>query len=378
MRELGLAVQTMFADLEQRCQDAAFDATFPATGSFSKKDRKGRGYWYFQGYQDGQRYSRYAGPADDPEVAARIERFRDIKADFGERRRMIAALKAAGVPATDPFTGDLIDSLSGAGVFRLRGVLIGTTAFQGYAGLLGIRLPTAHLRTGDVDIAQFHSISVSVEDSLPPILDVLRRVDSSFQEVPHQADIRQAATFRNRTGFLVEFVVPNTSKDEYQDKPAEMPALGGAAAQPLGFLDFLIHNPARSVLLHGGGVSVRVPAPERYAVHKLIVVIVASRRRVDVGNHLKSDKDIAQAGILIEAMAPRRHHDLADAWIEAWGRGPKWRAALVEGRSRLPEDQRGMLADAVRRACRDLGQVPENLGFGVSAPPDFPMGDDPT
>ena len=360
MRELGLAIQTLFADLEQRSLDAEFDAAFPATGSFSKKERKGRGYWYFQGYEDRQRYSRYVGPADDPEIAARVERFRDLKADFTERRRMVSALKAAGLPTPDAFTGDLAEALWQAGLFRLRGVLVGTLAFQCYAGMLGVRLPAAHLRTGDMDIAQFHSVSISIEDSLPPILDVLRQVDPSFQEVPHQADARQATAFRNRKGFLVEFLVPNTGKDEHQGKPAAMPALGGAAAQPLRFLDFLIHAPVRSVLLHAGGVSVRVPAPERYAVHKLIV---AARRRADPGGRLKADKDVAQAGILIEAMAPRRHHDLADAWIEAWSRGPKWRSALVEGLSRLPDEQWEMLAAAIRRAGGSRGVRAEDMGF---------------
>jgi len=346
LRELGLAIQTLFADLEQRCLDAEFDAAFPSNGSVSKKERKGRSYWYFQGYQDGRRYSRYVGPADDPEIADRVARFRDLKADVGERRRMTAALKAAGLPAPDAFTGDLVETLWRAGLFRLRGVLVGTLAFQCYAGLLGVRLPAAHLRTGDVDIAQFHSISVSIEDSLPPILDVLRQVDVSFQEVPHLADARQATAFRNRKGFLVEFLVPNTSKDEYQGKPAVMPALGGAAAQPLRFPDFLIHAPVRSVLLHGGGVSVRVPAPERYAIHKLIVAI---RRRDDPAGRLKADKDMAQAGNLIAALAPRHHHDLADAWNEAWLRGPKWREALTLGRARLPVQHQTTLDDVVRR-----------------------------
>lgn len=119
MRELGLAIQTMFADLEQRCLDAEFDAAFPTTGSFSKKERKGRGYWYFQDYEDGHRHSRYVGPAEDPEIAARVERFRDLKADFTERRRMVSALKAAGLPSLDAFTGDLAEALWQAGVFRL-------------------------------------------------------------------------------------------------------------------------------------------------------------------------------------------------------------------------------------------------------------------
>ena len=48
-------------------------------------------------------------------------------------------------------------------------------------------------------------------------------------------------------------------------------------AQPLRFLDFLIRDPEPTVILHGPGIYVHVPAPARYAVHKLIV----SHRRPD-------------------------------------------------------------------------------------------------
>lgn len=52
-----------------------------------------------------------------------------------------------------------------------------------------------------------------------------------------------------------------------------MSALGGALAEPLRFLDVLIHAPVRVVLPHGFGIPVLVfvPSPERYAVRKLIV-----------------------------------------------------------------------------------------------------------
>ncbi len=46
-------------------------------------------------------------------------------------------------------------------------------------------------------------------------------------------------------------------------------------------------------------VTVNVPAPERYAVHKLIV---ASRRENDDNGVLKREKDVQQASHLFEAM----------------------------------------------------------------------------
>ena len=62
-----------------------------------------------------------------------------------------------------------------------------------------------------------------------------------------------------------------------------MPALGGASAQPLRHLDFLIRDPVRSVLLHGGGVPVTVPAPERYCVHKILLSTERQAQNLDPG-----------------------------------------------------------------------------------------------
>lgn len=373
LNPISLPLQTMFAEVEQRSLDAAFDELYAENGSFSKRERNGQHYWYYNGYnrQTGAKSVTYVGPAREEAITRRVERFHQIKASFRDRRRMVNALRAAGLPTPDPLVGDVVEALARAGAFRLRCVLVGTVAFQTYAGLIGVLLPMQTLATSDIDVAQFHSISLLVDDSLPPILDVLRSVEESFQEVPHPMDGRFSAKYRARD-VEVEFLTPNRAGEHHQGKPTLMPALGGAAAVPLRFLDYLIHNPARSVLLHKAGVPVRVPAPERYALHKLIV---ATRRRGDQHGQAKRDKDIHQAGTLIEALAlRRRHHDLLDAWIDAWERGPKWQAALIHGRSMLPPAHQVILCDAITTASRDSGDRLDDIGFAPSpatnAPPD--------
>jgi hypothetical protein len=127
-----------------------------------------------------------------------------------------------------------------------------------------------------------------------------------------------------------------------------MPALGGAGAQPLRFLDFLIREPVRSVLLSGAGVPVVVPAPARYAIHKMMVAV---ERRGGADN-AKIPKDIAQAGVLIEALAHGHQAiDAGFAWIEAFERGEGWQRRLAEGRLRLPEGARMLLDQAIRDAA---------------------------
>jgi hypothetical protein len=139
----------------------------------------------------------------------------------------------------------------------------------------------------------------------------------------------------NQTGALKGIPVVSVSSD---------PALG---AQPLRFLDYLLYGDVPTVVLHGPGIAVNVPAPERCAVHKLIV----AARRSGAGR-VKAAKDAAQAGILIRAMVATRQGDsLRDAWDDAAGRGPRWRQALAKGRGRLEPEAAEALAGIVGKAA---------------------------
>src|SRR5262249_30308615 len=247
---------------------------------------------------------------------------------FKRRHTLVRALIAAGLPTPDPLSGRIVEAFWKAGFFRLRGVLIGTLAFQSYAGILAVRLGARPLMTQDADFAQFWSIAQSVDEPLAPPLTILRTVDESFAAVPHLSDPFVSTRYRNRRDYLVDFLTPNRGTEERQGKPVRMRSLAGAGAEPLRHLDFLIHAPERSVLLHAGGVPVTVPRAEAYAVHKLIVA-------VDRVNQAKSAKDIQQAQILIDALAIKRPAELAGSWAKAWGVGPKWRRKLESGRARL-------------------------------------------
>ena len=372
---LGLALQTVFADLIQRNLDATFESQFPVSGRFVRRHRGEHGYWYFEWPERNDaghliNRSRYVGRASDAEITARVEHFGTLKTNALERRRTVAVLRSAGLPTPPRFIGEVLEALADAGVFRLRATLVGTVAFQTYAGLLGVRLPVAAAVTADADIAQFHLISICVDDtsgkssrrSIDPILKVLGKVDRTFSAMAHTGNKAQAAAFMNASGFKVEFLTPNRGSDDHMGKPTLMPALGGAAAEPLRFMDFLIYGALRSVLLHGRGVLVNVPAPERYAVHKTMLSVL----RQDRNGAGKSTKDAQQAGILIEAMAhERRLADVGAVWIEAWEHGPRWRDLLAAGRLRLSPEQQELLQQATEVACREGGLDPAQVGYGA-------------
>lgn len=366
MKTIDLAYRTMFAELVQRSLDASFETDFSIAGNFVRVPVKGRNYWYFEQTQP-KKTRKYVGPADDPDIAKRVEAFQEIKGDLRARRRLVSSLtRDAGLAAPDRFTGDIVEAMGNAGIFRLRGLLVGTVAFQTYAGLLGVRLPGASLQTGDADFAQHYSVSSSLEDTLPPVLDILKAIDPSFRAIPHRLDPARVTQFENAARYKVEFLTPNRGSDDYADRASLMPALGGASAQPLRFLDFLIQEPVRTVMLHRSGVPVVVPSPQRYAVHKLIV---ASRRQSDAGSAAKREKDIQQASLLIEALGEtRRGDDLAEAFTEAWNRGPNWRAAIQQGLNALPERQRTSALSTIQVGLASIGAKPDGFnGTGSTA-----------
>ena len=336
MEEISVSSQSMFAELLQRCLDGEFDDAFQEQGSFVRRRRASRTYWYYRWDAGGAKHERYVGPVTDKSITDRVTRFADIKSDYRQRREMVRALLATRLPAPDAMAGGVVEAMWKAGFFRLRGVLVGSLAYQCYAGVLGIKLTAASVRTDDVDFAQFWGISENIGESMEHPLKVLQALDPTFREVPDINDPFVTSRYRTKTGYKVEFLTPNRGSDDHQGQPARMKALSGAGAQPLRHLEFLIHEPERSVMLFGGGVPVTLPRAERYAVHK---VIVAVERK----DQVKAQKDILQAGTLIMATAKRRPLELGEAWLQAWNAGPRWREKLDSGLQRLSDEQRSEL-----------------------------------
>jgi hypothetical protein len=325
-----LLIQTQYAELLERVESAAFEEAFPEPGNFLSKQVTGRTYWYFQAPRvAGQpRPQRYVGP-ENPELLSRIEVHRRQVQDHKERRALVTTLVRSGrMPQPLPRMGQVVESLARAGLFRLRAVLVGTMAYQCYPAMLGLRLKQAQLTTSDVDIAQFLSISVAVGDRMADPLTVLRAVDPTFGPAPSLNDREPPCSYLAANALKVEFLTPNRGADT--DSSTHLPALQ-TQAQPLRFLDFLIYEATPAVLLHGEGVLVNVPRPERFAVHKLIL---APRRTVA---EAKSAKDLRQAAELLAWLVEFRPHDLRDAWQGARDRGPSWRDLLTAGFAQVPE-----------------------------------------
>jgi hypothetical protein len=218
-----------------------------------------------------------------------------------------------------------------AGVFRLGGTLVGTQAFRCYEGELGVRIGFDQAAmTDDIDIASFERLSLALQDHVDePLAEVFSAL--RFAPVP---SLDKGPVWRwQQTGrqTLIEFLTPSFDDAE---NIRDLPALG-VSAQSLHFLNYLIADPVFAPFPYRSGVLIRIPRPERYAIHKLIV---ADRRRGGP-DALKSRKDRAQAAFLIGVLAEERPDDLAEAHETAQGNGPAWRARIDASLSRMPDTQ---------------------------------------
>lgn len=359
--DISLTLQTTYAELLERTRAAAFSEAFPNDGAFVLKIVRGRRYWYFQASSAGGRGQKYVGP-ETPELLGRIAAHRAARTWQRDQRSLVATLVRVGnFPTPRKDVGELAAALADAGVFRLRGVLVGTVAYQTYPAMLGVRLPVALVQTEDVDVAQFADVSEAMGDATRPMLEVLREVDSSFRPVPH-IDPGRTLSYIAASGLRVEFLAPNRGRNT--EEPLHLPALG-TDAQPLRFLDFLIRDPEPAVLLYGTGVLVSVPAPQRFALHKLIV---ARRRREESG---KREKDLRQARALLDTLVERRPHELRSVWVEAFRRGKTWQRLLGEGLGLLPpltRDRVLMTVGAPRAVVPglDVRFAPERAAYDAS------------
>lgn len=336
--ELPIAVQTLFADLVERAWTGNLADLATTGGTAYTQEVSGRRYWYWQPPTgpDGKRpRPRYIG-ADTEAVRERIHAMQAHVQNLRQRRDMVRSLRAVRLPVPDALTGDILAMMAQAGVFRLRAAVVGSVAFQSYSGMLGVRLPATLSRTGDLDVGQFTSIAIAVEDRIDQDLEtVLRTVDSRFEAVPDMIDGRRTVRYALRSGgsdlFTVDILTPLRGPD--QGRVAALPALR-TDAQLLRYLDFLLYQEVNSVALHGAGIPINVPDPTRFALHKLIVAHL--RRHDDPRSQTKSRKDLEQAASLIGVLAHQRPDDLRDYWAELCERGPSWRKAATASLASLP------------------------------------------
>jgi hypothetical protein len=189
--------------------------------------------------------------------------------------------------------------MADAGLFK-SAVLVGTAAYQCYSPIVGAVLPSAALMTQDADVATA-SLALAADEGDDTLETILKRADKTFTSIPGLERRALPSRFKSASGFLVDLLTPNLRRSDTNPMPLKQL---GAGAIPLQHLAWLIEEPVGAVALHGAGVPIRVPAPARYGVHKLVI---AQKRHAA---NAKRQKDLMQAKSLMEALAE------SDPW--AW------------------------------------------------------------
>ena len=252
----------------------------------------------------GTRREEYLGKVDDPGVVARLD---DVRARMAATNASIASVRLlarAGYAIVDKKAFFTLASLHNHGIFGAGGFLVGSHAYGAMLNALGVRaVPYA---TEDVDIARREALALP---DVPSFLEILRATGVSFVEVPQLDHQSPAVSFKERgpSRFPVDLLVPSTG-DDYPVIP--VPELN-AHATGLPYLAYLLGaSQMVPILSTHGMVATRVPVPERYAVHKVVV----SQLRGSANP--KADKDLHQAATLIDTLADRFPGSVGDA-VEA-------------------------------------------------------------
>jgi hypothetical protein len=345
MQRQPLEIQTLYAELLERLAGYEAGRTMGhVAGSFVTKAIKGQEYYYFQHLEPGgQKRQIYIGRRDEAldRVAERHNSGRGgLSEDQAPIQRLASLLRAGGAMVTDSASARVLKALGDAGVFRLGGVLVGTHAFVVIGNLLGVQWSGATLRTQDVDVAASSEMSVALPNVPADIPSTLESLEMGFLPVPGLDPASPTTSFKVRgQGLRVDLLTPA----QKQGQAAVVLPRFSTAAQPLKFLDFVMDGYVRGAVIDGGGTAVNVPAPARFAFHKLIV---AGERPTVM--HTKRQKDLWQAAQIFEVLAEERPGDVGLAWETLASRGKGWVRRIGSGLSAMGATSPAV-ADEVRR-----------------------------
>jgi hypothetical protein len=321
-----LALQTAFSELKRRAQEQSF-LLIGTPGSVGQREVKGRRFLYRQFYDaEGKKSAEYLGPADNPRAQARAEAVRLQIEAGGALTREARLLVRSGYVRVAPRPNAVLVACANAGLFRAGAILVGSHAYGTLLNELGIR--AAAFATEDVDLARGDPLRLDVPLAFE---DILASSTVPLHPVP-QFDVRQPSTaFRVRGAdrFHVDLLVPGRGS---QVTIGSVPELRAHAAA-LPHLGYLLDAPLETVVFgRESVVPVRVPRPERFAWHRLTI----SQLRTATSE--KRGKDLAQASVLVAALAEDAPDALSDAFRD------------------LPRGLRSRALAAIRKVVADVSE----------------------
>lgn len=262
-------------------------------GTISTRRNQARDAFFVHRYSDGANkpVERYIGLATD---AAAVERARQLGQDIEAINAALADLRLlvrAGYQVADKPSYVTLATLHLHDLFRLGATLIGSHAFGVLTNQLGIRADG--YKTEDIDLARREELALARPVDF---LAILKGTGINFVEVP-RLNLKELSTSFKEAGasrFIVDLLAPS-SNDRIGLIP--VPELNAHAAT-LPYLAYLLGRTQTGLLLGTQGLCpVRVPLPERFAIHKLIVSQLREKRDAKV------EKDLYQASVLLAGLS---------------------------------------------------------------------------
>lgn len=329
-QDLSGAAQTNFAELVEQARAAMVQRSIQdVSGSFNKKVLKGAAYWYWQ-YRDlsGANRQVYLGP-DDDRLQRLMQQHKEGKTVAATNLAQLAgACGSLGcMPLLPVQHYRVIHRLAEHGFFRAGGVLVGTHAFLAMSNMLGVRWASGW-RTQDIDFAH-PGKNVSIALAPGERLDVNDAITTLAMGLlpANSLTTGPGATYlTTRHDLRVDFLtVAGRAADTYKYEPLNV------YLQPLKFMEFSLEEPVQTaVFADEGAVLVNIPAPMRYALHKLVVM--AEREE---SFRPKLQKDAAQIAALVAFGLERTPHALERAAKDIMSRGKGWRTRIGQGLRQL-------------------------------------------
>jgi len=153
------------------------------------------------------------------------------------------------------------------------------------------------LVTDDIDFAVENAVRVPAKKSetIPEVLDRL-----GYTAITDHSGIE---TFLHGT-FEVEFLIHRRGGDA---PPSVVVPPWKVSAQPLPFIDMLFIRPNNVII---EDFNIRIPSPEAFVVHKLII----AQKRTGRDKMAKKEKDLQQCSALVEIIQVEEVHRIVSEY----------------------------------------------------------------
>lgn len=304
-------------------------------GTLKQRTQSGRKYWVREHIRvDGSKVDEYLGS----EAALDRARLAALRAELDLAKALASGsskLRLFGYQRIDRRPAAVLEVFFNRGLTGAGLTLVGSHAYGVLLNELGVAAPG--YRTRDLDLARAGVLAVALPED-KTFQQLLAETGLAFVPVPGMPSHKPSASFKlpGAEALVVDLLVPGRRAGDLVPVP-ELRAF----AQAIPHLDFLVKDPIDAVVLSPNQViPVRVPAPERFALHKLYS---SQSRRAE---RTKVRKDLEQAALLAAVIEEDTPGGLRDAFrrMPAEGKAAARRGAAAAARLLSEPDAPGLEA----------------------------------